>query len=134
MKLKIWQCFSDLPQQMPDTSSGGDFCLDLTNGDKTNQNVLQIWTCFVGNTYLLLMDNPFPFISPRCAYSSKDGLGRFSFHVLRFAYYCFRTNYLSVMQNNLFTYKYVAAKPSNHRGPWKLKESLTIHKVWFKRN
>jgi len=56
--MKIWQCFSGLPQQTwtPDTSSGiiklttANFCLDLTNGVTTNQNVLQIWTCSGGNT------------------------------------------------------------------------------------
>jgi hypothetical protein len=57
VKMKIWQCFSDLPQQTwtPVTTSGtiqlpsGNFCLDLTNGDLTNQNVLQIWTCTPGD-------------------------------------------------------------------------------------
>jgi hypothetical protein len=57
VKMKIWQCFSDLPQQTwtPVTTSGtiqlpsGNFCLDLTNGDLTNQNVLQIWTCTSGD-------------------------------------------------------------------------------------
>ncbi|PPQ96016.1 hypothetical protein CVT26_016178 [Gymnopilus dilepis] len=57
LKMKVWQCFSDLPQQTwtPITSSGAiklttaNFCLDLTNGVKTNQNVLQIWTCGAGN-------------------------------------------------------------------------------------
>ncbi|KAF8874388.1 ricin B lectin domain-containing protein [Gymnopilus junonius] len=56
LKMKIWQCFSNLPQQnwtfLTESASSGlfkltgsNFCLDLTNGDKTNQNVLQIWTC-----------------------------------------------------------------------------------------
>ncbi|KAF8874385.1 ricin B lectin domain-containing protein [Gymnopilus junonius] len=53
LKMKIWQCFSNLPQQTwtPVTTSGtikltsANFCLDLTNGDKMNQNILQIWTC-----------------------------------------------------------------------------------------
>ncbi|KAF8874250.1 ricin B lectin domain-containing protein [Gymnopilus junonius] len=57
LKMKIWQCFPTLPQQNwnPIRTSGSiqltsaDFCLDLTNGNKTNQNVLQIWTCAVGN-------------------------------------------------------------------------------------
>jgi len=57
VQMKIWQCFASLPQQTwtPDTSSGGiqlinsNFCLDLTNGNKTNSNVLQIWTCGGGN-------------------------------------------------------------------------------------
>ena len=57
VKMKIWQCFSGLPQQTwtPVTTSGNiklttaNFCLDLTNGIKTNQNVLQIWTCGGGN-------------------------------------------------------------------------------------
>jgi len=58
-KLKIWQCFSGLTQQTwtPPFSlstggnirlSTGGFCVDLTNGDKTNKNVLQIWACSSG--------------------------------------------------------------------------------------
>jgi len=58
VRMKIWQCFSGLPQQTwtPVTTSGtiklasANFCLDLTNGITTNQNVLQIWTCGGGNT------------------------------------------------------------------------------------
>ena len=57
VKMKIWQCFSGLPQQTwtPVTTTGtiqlttANFCLDLTNGVTTNQNVLQIWTCGGGN-------------------------------------------------------------------------------------
>jgi len=57
VKMKIWQCFSGLPQQTwtPVTTSGtiklttANFCLDLTNGITTNQNILQIWTCGPGN-------------------------------------------------------------------------------------
>ena len=57
VRMKIWQCFSGLPQQTwtPVTTSGtiklttASFCLDLTNGVKTNQNILQIWTCGSGN-------------------------------------------------------------------------------------
>jgi len=57
VKMKIWQCFSNLPQQTwtPVTTSGtiklttANFCLDLTGGIKTNQNVLQIWICGGGN-------------------------------------------------------------------------------------
>ena len=53
LKMKIWQCFSGLTQQtwshtlVPEVINieFTDFCLDLTNGDKTNQNVLQIWQC-----------------------------------------------------------------------------------------
>ncbi|KAF8896869.1 hypothetical protein CPB84DRAFT_1662244, partial [Gymnopilus junonius] len=56
---EIWQCFSNLPQQTwtPVTTSGtikltsANFCLDLPNGDKTNKNVLQIWTCTPGDVY-----------------------------------------------------------------------------------
>ena len=56
--MKIWQCFTGLPQQSwtPIQTSGSikltaaNFCLDLTNGNTTNQNVLQIWTCSQGNT------------------------------------------------------------------------------------
>ena len=58
VKMKIWQCFANLPQQTwtPVTTSGtiqlttANFCLDLTDGNKANQNVLQIWTCGGGNT------------------------------------------------------------------------------------
>jgi len=57
VQMKIWECFSDLPQQtwIPDISSGNiqlttaNFCLDLTNGATTNQNILQIWTCGSAN-------------------------------------------------------------------------------------
>ncbi|KDR70767.1 hypothetical protein GALMADRAFT_254409 [Galerina marginata CBS 339.88] len=57
VKMKVWQCFADLPQQTwtPVTTSGNiqlttaNLCLDLTNGSKANQNVLQIWTCGGGN-------------------------------------------------------------------------------------
>ena len=52
VKMKIWQCFDDLAQQTWNPLSTGqiqlagtNFCLDLTNGVTTNQNVLQIWTC-----------------------------------------------------------------------------------------
>ena len=56
--MKIWQCFSNLAQQTwtPITTTGtiqlttANFCLDLTNGNTTNQNVLQIWTCTAGDT------------------------------------------------------------------------------------
>ncbi|PPQ69125.1 hypothetical protein CVT26_003573 [Gymnopilus dilepis] len=65
LKMKIWQCFSNLPQQTwtPVTSSGtikltsANFCLDLTNGDKTNQNILQIWTCSAGNPNQICPDD-----------------------------------------------------------------------------
>jgi hypothetical protein len=58
VKMKIWQCFSGLVQQTwtPVTTSGtiklttGDFCLDLTNGNTDNKNVLQVWTCTAGDT------------------------------------------------------------------------------------
>jgi hypothetical protein len=60
VKMKIWQCFANLPQQTWTTittyTSGkiklptANFCLDLTGGSKTNRNVLQIWTC--GDTNL----------------------------------------------------------------------------------
>jgi hypothetical protein len=57
LKMKVWQCFPNLPQQVWThiTPTGAiklnaaNFCLDLTNGVKTNQNVLQIWTCATGN-------------------------------------------------------------------------------------
>lgn len=58
VKMKIWQCFANLPQQTwtPVTTSGtiklttANFCLDLTGGIKTNRNILQIFTCGAGNT------------------------------------------------------------------------------------
>jgi len=58
VKMKIWKCFAGLEQQtwVPPTAipghialSAGNFCLDLTNGDKTNLNILQIWDCINGN-------------------------------------------------------------------------------------
>jgi len=57
VRMKIWQCFSGLPQQTwtPVTTSGtiqlttANFCLDLTMGVTTNRNILQIWTCGGGN-------------------------------------------------------------------------------------
>ena len=61
VQMKIYQCFSGLPQQTwtPDIKSGtiklttANFCLDLTNGNTTNGNVLQIWTCnSVGNNQI----------------------------------------------------------------------------------
>jgi hypothetical protein len=53
VKMKIWQCFANLPQQtwtpieIAGTSgtiklTAANFCFDLTNGIKTNQNVMQI--------------------------------------------------------------------------------------------
>jgi hypothetical protein len=35
-----------------------DFCLDLTNGDLTNSNQLQIWTCSKGNNNQVWLDGP----------------------------------------------------------------------------
>ncbi|KAF7333729.1 hypothetical protein MVEN_02329300 [Mycena venus] len=35
----------------------GDKCLDVTNGDTTNGNKLQIWTCATGNTNQLFVPN-----------------------------------------------------------------------------
>jgi len=57
VKMKIWECFANLPQQTwtPITTSGtiklpsGNFCLDLTNGVLTDRNILQIWTCTAGD-------------------------------------------------------------------------------------
>jgi hypothetical protein len=56
VKMKIWQCFTGLPQQIWTKHSTGqiqltgtNFCLDLTDGITTNQNVLQIWTCTSGD-------------------------------------------------------------------------------------
>lgn len=58
VQMKIWQCITGLPQQTwfvpaisPDVValSVGDWCLDLTNGNTTNRNILQIWTC-AGNS------------------------------------------------------------------------------------
>jgi hypothetical protein len=76
--MKIWQCFDNLANQnWSYTSSHNlkfqsasmflvlvhldviswlltvispDECLDLTNGDKTNGNQLQVFQCFQGNT------------------------------------------------------------------------------------
>jgi hypothetical protein len=57
IKMKIWECFVDLPQQdwfytddnrIALTNQGE--CLDLTNGILTNFNPLQVWACTTGNT------------------------------------------------------------------------------------
>ncbi|RSH80060.1 hypothetical protein EHS25_007329 [Saitozyma podzolica] len=57
IKMKIWECFVDLPQQdwfytddnrIALTNQGE--CLDLTNGNLTNFNPLQVWACTTGNT------------------------------------------------------------------------------------
>ncbi|KAJ7625142.1 carbohydrate-binding module family 13 protein, partial [Mycena rosella] len=57
VQMKIWKCFSGLAQQTWNKLESGqiqlantNFCLDLTNGDTTNRNVLQIWTCTAGDT------------------------------------------------------------------------------------
>ncbi|KAJ7336787.1 carbohydrate-binding module family 13 protein [Mycena albidolilacea] len=57
VRMKIWKCFSGLAQQTWNKLESGqiqlantNFCLDLTNGDTTNRNVLQIWTCTAGDT------------------------------------------------------------------------------------
>lgn len=61
VKMKVWQCYGSLSQQAwkspitGSTSSGnvalsvGGFCLDLTNGNTTNHNALQIWGCSKGD-------------------------------------------------------------------------------------
>ncbi|KAF9442685.1 carbohydrate-binding module family 13 protein [Macrolepiota fuliginosa MF-IS2] len=50
--MKIWECFNNLPaqdwfytsdQRIALTNQG--LCLDLTNGDLTNGNLVQTWTC-----------------------------------------------------------------------------------------
>ncbi|BEI89301.1 uncharacterized protein CcaverHIS019_0206630 [Cutaneotrichosporon cavernicola] len=53
--MKIWSCV-DVPQQnwfYTDDNrialTGQGFCLDLTNGDKTDGNRVQIWQCGTGN-------------------------------------------------------------------------------------
>lgn len=62
IQMKVWQCYGGLTQQTwkspitSSTSSGnvalsvGGFCLDLTNGNTTNHNVLQIWNCSKGDS------------------------------------------------------------------------------------
>jgi hypothetical protein len=56
-KMKIWECYTGLPQQ--DWYYTGDnrialtnqgMCLDLTDGVLTNGNRLQVWQCTDGNT------------------------------------------------------------------------------------
>jgi hypothetical protein len=55
--MKIWECYTGLPQQ--DWYYTGDnrialtnqgMCLDLTDGVLTNGNRLQVWQCTDGNT------------------------------------------------------------------------------------
>ncbi|EKM78024.1 hypothetical protein AGABI1DRAFT_129805 [Agaricus bisporus var. burnettii JB137-S8] len=50
--MKIWECFDNLPaqdwfytddQRFALTNQG--FCLDLTNGNATNGNLVQVWGC-----------------------------------------------------------------------------------------
>ncbi|KAJ7211645.1 carbohydrate-binding module family 13 protein [Mycena pura] len=57
VQMKIWKCFDGLAQQTWNKMESGqiqlantNFCLDLTNGDLTNRNVLQLWTCTAGDT------------------------------------------------------------------------------------
>ncbi|KAJ7163020.1 ricin B lectin domain-containing protein [Mycena filopes] len=47
-----WNGFnsSSVPAIRLNISTDKTFCLDLTNGVKTNQNPLQIWECVAGNT------------------------------------------------------------------------------------
>lgn len=81
--MKIWECFDGLPAQQwtytddfhivlenTGLSPGHllaafvikqhniDFCLDLTNGDLSNSNQLQIWTCNKGNNNQIWLDGP----------------------------------------------------------------------------
>ena len=53
---KIWKCLDGAPQQQWTLNDAGQialsvggYCLDLTNGDKTNRNRLQLWKCVEGN-------------------------------------------------------------------------------------
>ncbi|KAF6763220.1 ricin B lectin domain-containing protein [Ephemerocybe angulata] len=55
-KMKIWSCYDNLPAQnwyYTDDKrialANKGFCLDLTNGDTSNYNVMQIWGCTNGN-------------------------------------------------------------------------------------
>ncbi|KAF9443039.1 carbohydrate-binding module family 13 protein [Macrolepiota fuliginosa MF-IS2] len=55
--MKIWKCFDNLPAQEWFLTADArialfnqGFCLDLTDGDLTNSNVVQIWHCTRGNT------------------------------------------------------------------------------------
>lgn len=52
-KLKIWTCYSGLPQQnwwyTADNhlaiANGPGICMDLTNGQLSSGNQLQVWAC-----------------------------------------------------------------------------------------
>ncbi|KAJ3504999.1 hypothetical protein NMY22_g17733 [Coprinellus aureogranulatus] len=51
-QMKIWNCYDNLPAQAwyyTDDKrlalTGRGFCLDLTNGDTCNGNIMQIWSC-----------------------------------------------------------------------------------------
>ncbi|KIJ36191.1 carbohydrate-binding module family 13 protein [Sphaerobolus stellatus SS14] len=56
VQMKIWTCYSGVAQQTWTYSNNKlalsvqSQCLDLTNGDLTNGNVLQTWQCSAGNT------------------------------------------------------------------------------------
>ena len=50
--MKIWQCYAGLSQQTWYYTDDDRIalenqgqCLDLTNGSKTNGNIVQIWKC-----------------------------------------------------------------------------------------
>ncbi|KXN92874.1 hypothetical protein AN958_07083 [Leucoagaricus sp. SymC.cos] len=54
--MKIWECFDNLPAQqwfltVDDRIAlfNQGLCLDLTNGDLTNTNVVQTWKCTNGD-------------------------------------------------------------------------------------
>ncbi|KAH6911561.1 20 kDa protein having G-X-X-X-Q-X-W motif-containing protein [Coprinopsis sp. MPI-PUGE-AT-0042] len=54
-KLKIWQCFDNLPaQQWQFTKdrrfilAGTGLCLDVPDGNTTVGNIVQVWTCWEG--------------------------------------------------------------------------------------
>ncbi|KAF9447224.1 carbohydrate-binding module family 13 protein [Macrolepiota fuliginosa MF-IS2] len=55
-QMKIWECFANLPAQEWFLTSDDrvallnqGLCLDLTNGDTTNTNVVQVWQCTDGD-------------------------------------------------------------------------------------
>lgn len=66
VKMKISQCVAGLLEQTwqvpaisPDAIAlnTGDWCLDLTNGNTTNRNVLQVWTCTGDNNQMWSFTN-----------------------------------------------------------------------------
>jgi len=65
VRMKVWECFNGLAaQQWVYTDDnhivlqGTNFCLDVTDGDLSNANQLQIYTCGAGNNNQVFLKGP----------------------------------------------------------------------------